>query len=349
MSDIRRDPVSGLMTVIAPARAGRPRDFSRAEEEAASAGSCPFCPGREEMTPPTLFEARLPGSETWTVRAFENKFPAVSAAGATGPTLVDAPAPYQATSAFGGHEVIVETPEHTQGLADYSYPHARLVVDAYVQRLTAWRDDGRVAQPVLFRNWGKAAGASLAHPHSQLITLADVPEAVEREAANFAAGARDGGCVLCEAIEADAAAGRTLFEAGDFAVQVPYASLVPYAIRIAPKSCSGTPLDLTEDGRGDLGESLTTTAKLLKAIMGDPPFNLAFHIAPYERGGNLVHYHWHISVVPRTSIFAGFEWVSGYRLNPVDPDDAAAAFREAYDRLHSGDETPDHRDVPTHA
>lgn len=336
MSELRRDPVTGTWVVISPARAGRPHDFSRDLQEAGDPSTCPFCPGHEHLTPPTKYEAALPGAASWTVRVIDNKFPAVSAPDdVPAPDDLDAPCPYRGESGFGGHEVIVETPDHAQGLAGYSPAHARLVVDALIARLDAWREDGRVAQAVLFRNWGKAAGASLSHAHTQLITLARIPELVTREVGNFVDHeGGHGGCLLCDVWEADAP--RTVFEQGDFIVQVPYAAPVPYALRVVPRTCAPSPLGLTGEHRDDLARTLVKVAATLRAAFGDPPFNLAVHIAPYPslRAPGLP-YHWHLSVIPRTAIFAGFEWGSGYRLNPVDPDVAAATLREAADGLSS--------------
>ena len=131
MSECRIDPVTGITVVIEPERAGRPRDFLRTPDEVADASTCPFCLGHEEMTPPSRLELAIPGEGHWEVRAFANSYPALVAdPDVDGPSDIHAPWPYEGTSGFGSHEVIVETPRHDETLADYTPEHAALLADA---------------------------------------------------------------------------------------------------------------------------------------------------------------------------------------------------------------------------
>ncbi len=333
MSEFRQDPVTGVWTLIAPARAGRPKDFARRPEEAADAEHCPLCGGHEQMTPPTLYLGHLPGVEGWVTRVVNNKYPALAAPeGACGPEEVAAPPPYRGTTGFGGHEVIVETPRHGEGLADYGGAHARLLVDTLVDRVRFWRDEGCVAHVLVFRNWGLKAGASLAHAHMQLAALPRVPDAIGREMGNFMTYAEQthGRCVLCAAQQADDEGGRTVYDDGLTLVQSPWAAPIPYALRLSPKRHAPTILDLTSEERDSLGRAVVATARVLKEAFGDPAFNVILHIAPFrisELGA--VPYHWHIQFILRTSDQAGFEWGTGQFLNVIDPDDAAVQLREA--------------------
>lgn len=330
MSQFRQDPVTGVWTVLAPERAGRPKDFGRKPVEASDASDCPFCAGHESMTPPTRYETRLPSDPEWTTRVFENLFPALeSPEDADGSDSLPAPAPYTAATGFGVHEVVVETPRHEEGLADYAPAHAALLVDTYAERLEHWRRDGRFASAVLFRNWGYAAGASLAHAHTQLVALPRVPDAIVRELGNFSGAASAGRCVLCEAMEADAMDGRTVHDNGAVVVQSPFAAPSPYFLRIAPKRCSPSLTDSTTEERAAFGMALVAAAKAVRALFGDVAFNLVVHVAPYtaQRIQGLP-FHWHAEVVLRTSDQAGFEWGSGLYINVIDPDRAAAELRE---------------------
>ena len=202
MSELRQDPVTGVWTVMAPERAGRPKDFRRTPDEAADASDCPFCPGHESMTPPTRLELALPGEPGMDGPRLREPLPVAHARRTTTTAWArcDAPAPYRGQPGFGVHEVIVETPRHAEGLADYTDAHAALLVDAYADRIRHWREDGRFAAAVLFRNFGMAAGASLAHPHTQFVAMPRVPDALVRELGNFSFGASEGrSCLLCDA------------------------------------------------------------------------------------------------------------------------------------------------------
>lgn len=327
---MRQDPVTGVWTVLAPARAGRPKDFSRTPDEVADASTCPFCAGREDLTPPTRWEGAVADAETWTVRVVENAFPAlVSPDDEDGADPAGAPAPYVSLTGFGAHEVVVETPRHGEGLADYPPEHATLLVDAYADRLRHWRADGRFAAAVLFRNWGHAAGASLSHAHTQLVAIGRVPDTIVRELGNFSQAASGSQrCVLCQATEADDAGGRVVWDDGIVAVHSPFAAPIPYALRIAPRRCSVTLADATREERASFGAALVATARAIRGAFGDVAFNIVVHDGPYAaQRAVALPFHWHAEVILRTSDQAGFEWGSGTYMNVIDPDEAAAVLR----------------------
>lgn len=336
MSEFRQDPVTGVWMLLAPERAKRPRDLLRGADESVDDGTCPFCAGREAMTPPTRWERSLPGEEAaWTVRVVENRWPALTA-----PEEVDgsddtyAPAPYRAATGFGAHEVIIETPRHGEGLADLTPEHASLLVEAWSARIRYWFADGRLACPVIFRNWGRAAGASIAHAHTQLVVLPRVPDAIVRELGNFSGAASSGGgCLLCDAMTADDVGGRVVFDDGVTVAHVPFASPVPHAIRIAPRRCEPTIASIGPQAADSLGAALVASARAVRGAMGDAAFNLSVHVAPYTamRVAGLP-FHWHVDLVPRASDFAGLEVGSGLYVNVVDPDQAAAELREGLAR-----------------
>jgi UDPglucose--hexose-1-phosphate uridylyltransferase len=331
VSELRQDPVTGVWTIVAPERAGRPKDFSRSAAERSDPGGCVFCPGNEHMTPPQRLARSLEGGRPgdWTVRVFENLFPAVSDDGAEIAEPIPAPGPYRALAGLGVHEVVVETPRHGEGLADYSPGHAGLLADVYAERLALWHDDPRFAAAVLFRNWGAAAGASLAHAHTQLVVLPRAPDAIVRELGNFTEGFSGGyGCVLCGANSADDDGGRTVFDDGVTVVQSPFAAPIPYFMRISPRRCSASLTDATREERASFGVALVAAAQAIRRVFGDVAFNVVVHVAPYsaERAGGLP-FHWHADVILRTSDQAGLEWSSGAYINVVDPDAAAEALR----------------------
>lgn len=337
MSEIRQDPVSGTWAIVSPERVGRPQDFARDPSEAGDPEKCPLCPGHEHMTPPERFRVPGPGGDSsWTTRVVPNKYPFVNASeDVEGAEETDAPPPYRGLSGFGVHEVIVETPDHSSALSRYTLEQARSVIDTMIARIEHWRDDGRSAQVLVWRNWGRAAGASLAHPHMQLATLPRVPDAIVREVGNFMTYASEGkGCLMCATQEADDSDGRTVFDDGITLVQSPWAATVAYALRISPRECSPTIAGLGERERDSLARALVVTAGALKGLFGEEPaYNLLFHVAPYiaEKTAGLIPFHWHVEVLPRKAAQAGFEWASGMYTNLVDPDEAAEALRAQAD------------------
>lgn len=329
MSEVRQDPVTGVSVVLEPRRAGRPRGHGRTPDEATDIAECPFCPGHEDMTPPTRLELGASECGTWAVRVFENRYPALSA----GPDEdwareLDAPWPYRGTTGFGVHEVIVESAGHHDTLADYGEGHATLLVEAWAERIGVWRADARFAAAVLFRNFGRAAGASQSHPHTQLIAMPRVPESLVRELGQFAQEATEGGrCVLCAAMDADDAGGRTIFDDGITVAHSPWAAPSPYFVRIAPRRCSATLADATSEERASFGRALVAVARALRGALGDVAHNIVLHDAPYSAQRAGLPFHWHAEVLPRVGGQAGLEWGSGVYLNVIDPDEAAATLR----------------------
>jgi UDPglucose--hexose-1-phosphate uridylyltransferase len=332
VSQLRQDPVTGVVTVLEPERAGRPRDHAHPVEALNSAEGCPFCAGHEDRTPPTRLELSLPGESSWTVRVFENLYPALTAApDGEWPRELDAPWPYRGTTGFGVHEVVVESPRHDDSLAEYGPEHAALLVDAWALRIREWREDGRFACALVFRNVGAASGASMSHPHSQLIAMSRVPDALVKELGNFSQDATERGrCVLCGAMSADDTGGRIVFDDGTTVVHSPWAAPTPYFVRIAPRRCSGTLADASAAERASLGAALVAAARAMTGALGDVAYNLVLHDAPYSAQHVGLPFHWHLELFPRMGDQAGFEWGSGVYTNVVDPDVAASALRTGF-------------------
>ena len=328
MSELRQDPVGGGWTIIAPERAWRPREIICPPAEATDPASCPFCPGHEDTTPPTILALELEGESDWTVRAFENRFPALRPDAASDRRSSDAPPPYKAQPGAGVHEVIVESRRHDDALAAYTPEHSALVIEAYARRLASLRDEGRFAAAVVFRNDGRSAGATLSHPHSQSIALERVPESLVREIGCFSQAATAGEeCVLCGALAADRGGGRVVFDDGTCVVVSPFAASTPYFMRIAPLRCAPTLADATPQERASFGSALAAAARALRGTLGEVGFNAYLHDEPFSAQRAGLPFHWHADIFPRLGDRAGFEWGSGISLNVVDPDAAAASLR----------------------
>lgn len=331
MPELRTDPISGRWVIIATERAARPNDFPPPPVEVDDQNSCPFCEGREARTPPEIFAIRAPGTAPntpgWHVRVVSNKYPALRIEGDTTPSRVGI---YTRTDGVGAHEVIIESTDHHTHLGLLPAGHVAAVVGAYLQRYRDLDGDARFEYALLFRNHGRTAGASLPHPHSQLIALPVIPKrAAEELQASERYFGRNGICVFCHVIQQDLASReRVVFENDRFVAIQPYAARFPFETWLLPKEHKASFGELTEPEVKSFAEALRTTLYALHACLNNPPYNYIVHSASYVEPARHF-YHWHLEIMPRLTQVAGFEWGSGFFINPVVPEDAARFLREA--------------------
>lgn len=338
MPELRRDVVSGRWVIIATERASRPTDFSKGREwvTAADRDRCPFCPGREDQTPPEIFAVRPSGADGsgWRVRVVPNKYPALRIEGELN---VEGAPLFEHMDAVGAHEVIVETPEHDTHLGLLPDEQVADVLRTYRERYVDLDRDPRFKYALLFRNHGRTAGASLSHPHSQLIALPVIPRRAEEELEvarrYFADHAR---CLYCDVVAAELEAGeRVVYENDLFLAYEPYASRFPFETWVVPKFHQASFGQLEDEELVELADALGATLHKLHAALDNPPYNFVVHSAPYEPLPEHL-YHWHIEVMPRLTSVAGFEWGTGFYINVVPPEQAAAFLRDAPARPAEG-------------
>jgi UDPglucose--hexose-1-phosphate uridylyltransferase len=330
MPELRKDPVAGRWVILSPERAARPYDFASVALPRA-AQACPFCPGSEAETPPEIFASRPGGSAPdtpgWTLRVVPNRFPALAR---EGELERSAEGLYDRMNGVGAHEVIIESPDHARGLARLAPAEVAAVLSACRRRMAELHADPRIRYVLIFKNHGAPAGASLEHPHAQLIATPIVPLQVQEELDGalryFEIEER---CVFCDiaAQELEPAGGRRLVLARDgYVALAPYASRFSYETWILPVAHASAfeRGDAAQDAAlaGVLGETL----RRLERVLPRPAYNFVLHTAPC-RSPELEHYHWHMEILPRLAEFAGFEWGSGFYINPTPPEEAAAALR----------------------
>ncbi len=329
MPELRRDATSGRWVIIATDRAARPTDFTRPLEEVQNRDRCPFCPGREFETPPEIVALRPDGSPPntpgWEVRVVPNKYPALRIEGVLAPT--GAPL-FEHMDGVGAHEVIIETPEHDTHLGLMSPEWVAKVLWVYRERYLDLDRDPRFRYALLFRNHGRSAGASLSHPHSQLIALPVVPRQAEEELevarGYFADHAR---CLYCDLLSSERQSGeRLVYENEGFLVYEPFASRFPYETWVVPKRHAASFGELTDDELHAAADALRTALAKLHQLLANPPYNFIVHSAPYDAGPGHF-YHWHIEIIPRLTQVAGFEWGTGFYINVVPPEEAARQLR----------------------
>lgn len=339
MSELRWDPLKLHWVIIATERGRRPRDF-QSEPQEKEVTNCPFCYGNEDKTPPEIFAIRPTGpanSPGWKVRVIPNKYPVLRVEGDVKSRGYGV---YDVMSGIGAHEVIIETPRHDQGLADLTPAEITDVLKAYRARYLDLRRDLRLRYMVLFKNHGVRAGATLAHSHSQLIAVPLMPPVAATELKIcrdfFESKER---CIFCDLIAFELETGsRIVREFPNFVTMTPYASCFPFELRLYPKRHSHD-FALMDDGQlGELAVAMKDMLQRLKTVLKDPPYNFILHTAPPrqprlgkpEYWGSIEYdYHWHMELVPRLTQIAGFEWGTGFYINPTSPEDAAAFLREA--------------------
>lgn len=330
MPELRKDPVVGRWVIIAHERAKRPHDFKGESQTQADGGICPFCEGNEAHTPPEIIAYRErgtpPNGSGWRVRVVPNKFPALKIEGnlhKRGDGI------YDRMAGIGAHEVIIETPRHHLSLSDLPEDDIREVIWVYRDRLLDLKKDNRLVHGILFKNVGSAAGASLEHTHSQLIVTPTVPISVWEEMT----GALEfynyrGRCIYCDMILQELETeSRIVLDTPHFTAFCPFASRFPFETWILPKTHSSHFENIPKPGVDDLGSVLKQVLGKLEHALDTPAYNYIIHTAPFNHQ-ELPHYHWHVEVIPRLTKVAGFEWGSGFYINPVPPEDAAAYLRE---------------------
>jgi UDPglucose--hexose-1-phosphate uridylyltransferase len=328
--ELRKDPVVGRWVIIATERARRPSDFDQ-EPVRLRNPSCVFCGGHEDKTPPEILAGRPPGSRAngpgWSYRVVANKFPALRIEGELEPTGEGL---FDRMNGVGAHEVVIETPDHTATLATMPADAVADVLIAYRERLRDLKKDPRFDYVLVFKNHGEAAGASLEHPHSQLIATPIIPIMVTEEVeASLRYYIRKERCVWCDVLRQERRSGRRMIvEANGFSAMAPFAPRFPFETWILPIRHRSAFEECEVDELRGLAGVLGTFLRRLNALLNDPPFNFMLHTAPLREGG-LDHFHWHLEVIPKRSRVAGFEWGSGFFINPVPPEDAAAALRQA--------------------
>jgi UDPglucose--hexose-1-phosphate uridylyltransferase len=327
MPELRKDPVVERWVIIATERARRPMDF--APETVAPSGreGCPFCPGREDRTPPEVFRSGSSEDGPWTVRVVPNKFPALHLDGevqAVGEGI------YDRIDGIGAHEVVIETPDHFAGLGTLPAAHVGEVLVAYRERLVALRKDPRLEYVLIFKNHGVTAGASLEHPHSQLIATPILPELVAKELEGAVRYFRmKERCVWCDIVRQERRDGaRLVLEEEGFVAVAPYASRFPYELCILPTIHRSSFESLLPDEVDALARLLREVIGRLARLFGDPPYNFALHTAPL-RETDPEHFHWHLELMPKLTRLAGFELGTGFFINPTPPEDAARFLRQA--------------------
>ncbi|MEM4312050.1 MAG: DUF4921 family protein [Nitrososphaerales archaeon] len=320
--ELRKDYLIDRWVAISPERGKRPLVFKE-DVEVVEKERCPFCPGNEDKTPPALLIAKRDrdnilwferDDKEWLVRCFKNLYPAFS---------TEAEAKFYGTvnvkPSYGYHEIIVETREHEGELWNMEPEAFFLALKASLLRANFFLSDSRIKYVHLFKNRGREAGASIRHPHLQIIALDLEPPSITEKASSLGKE-----CKLCKILEKEKGKERYIMSTENIIALCPWASRVPYEILIAPKKHEKNFFSLKEEELGELSFMLCKLFKALNAIIGPFPFNFWF----YSLYKGLEDFHWHLEIFPRLTYLAGMELGAGVYVNILAPEDACKNIKD---------------------
>lgn len=329
ISELRQDIVSGEWVTIATGRAKRPQDFLQAPRK-------PFqqpkkeCPFEELAEDPLLVfkkaaDREQPGTKGWFIQVIKNKYPAFAEGTCK---IAHADGLYTKMDGAGHHEVVV-TADHTRSLAEFTREESALLIEAYLKRFHDLKARECVDYVSVFHNHGPESGASITHPHSQIITLPVVPPDVQRSiTGSHVYFQKEHRCVHCDVIEYEQKAKTRIVYENDHALVVcPFASKTAFEMRIFPKEHEPDFHIINADEIVSVGDALQNAVARLYKGLNNPSYNFFIHTAPTADHKTFQHYHWHIEILPKTAIWAGFEIGTGIEISTIAPEAAAEFLR----------------------
>ena len=316
-SEDKQDPTApqlrtdflGRSVVLTPSRLWRPLDFmARQPVKHIAPADCVFCPGNEHKTPVEIERVRTadgksgPGGSGWLARIFPNAFPAFDK---------------RSKSAYGVHEVIVETPDHSLTLSQLDEAGFMRYLSLIAKRLRVHAHDKKLKAVAVFKNEWADAGASLEHTHSQLLAMGTIPASIKKEQKVCKSH-----CPFCLLSIDDRF--EKIIDMGPFLAVAPYAPRFNHEVWIVPRAHTASLTDLDETAMAALAKTLRAVLRAQDASLGYPAYNLLFHLAPLREK----EYHFRIEITPRLAHWAGFELGSEVVMNSVNPKETASIYKD---------------------
>ncbi|MEA3546438.1 MAG: galactose-1-phosphate uridylyltransferase [Thermodesulfobacteriota bacterium] len=329
MPELRKDPVLGRWIIIAQERGKRPSDFIIKKTES-KGGFCPLCPGNEKTTPAEVLryssKPHPPNTPGWDLRVVPNKYPALVI---EGDLDKEGDGLYDKMNGIGAHEVIIETPNHNESFVQLPPERMINVFLSYRDRLVDLSRDHRFKYVMVFKNYGRGAGASLEHSHSQLVAMPILPRMIVSELAGSLSYYRyKERCIFCDIIRQEIKQEiRVVCQNDHFLCITPYAPRSPFEMWILPKDHSSSYIEQDTRSFQALTAIFTESMLRLDNCIPNVPYNFVLHTSPL-RSAPLEHYHWHFEIMPKLTKIAGFEWGTGFYINPTPPEEAAKYLRK---------------------
>jgi len=324
-SELRMDLVSNDWVAIAAGRARRPSSFGRVRRRRKETAKkdCPFC--QSGILEGGVRARRDQTNGDWLVVAVPNQYPAFSPAEELNQRKKG---PNQAMDGVGYHEIII-TFDHEKQMAQFSREEIKAVIEVYQERYLDLMKKKFVKYVSIFHNHGPEAGASVSHPHSQIIAI----PVLDPDLRNSIDGANNyfqsqGKCVYCAMLNWDIRdKKRIIYENEKFVVLCPFAPQVSFEVRVYPKKHQPY-FEKIDDKEKDLfADALRQALSRIYKGLKNPDYNFYIHTAPCD-GANYDFYHWHLNIIPKTSVWAGFELCAGIEISTIEPEKAARYLRK---------------------
>ncbi len=328
LSEVRRDPiVRSRVSIISPIRGLRPKELTFVRHETLNISKCPFCRGNEEMTPPATLVVKYEGGclkflrdslnstvGDWLVRIVPNKYPIFTR---------------ESPNAYGYHEVVIEHPEHNVNIYDMSVEHLRLAFLAVFHRIKELYNDPSIRHAYLFKNFGGGGGASLPHPHMQLVATSTIlPSVYEELRYSKAIYGKLGNCPYCKLLEGEVSSPRLIYMNGEFAVITSYAPRNSYEAWILPLKHMSDPLKLSDGETSAFADAFSKLMNAYSKCLGTINLNFWLHMSP-KGSKHKSYYHWHLEVLPITTLWGGLEKGGNAYVIASSPEDSANELRES--------------------
>ncbi|MCP4216798.1 MAG: galactose-1-phosphate uridylyltransferase [bacterium] len=327
MAEIRKDSFTGRWVLLSPERSERPNYYEG--DTAPGPADCPFCPGNEGKTPPEILALRNNAGadeSKWSLRVVPNKYPALHEEGFMEHINLDL---FESVSGIGAHEVVVETHHHSISMNELHVDRVTDLFRVFKQRITALKKEKHIRYVQVFKNHGRRAGATIPHPHSQLMGLPVIPDAVQirlERAREYLTSHKE--CLFCRYLREELEAGkRVVLENVNYAVLAPYASRLPFELSIIPKNHNAFFEDTNDYSLGLLAEIFRETMAAVNKVLDTPDYNLVLNNSPcgYEYSES---FHWNLEIIPVLGGTGGFELGTDSYINPVRPEEAVALLKE---------------------
>jgi UDPglucose--hexose-1-phosphate uridylyltransferase len=329
VSELRRDPITGRTVIIATERRAAIKQWATTPVHAGVADACPFCEGQEHLTGHELLSWRTPGHDGpgWRVRVVPNRIPALRV---ESHYAEPANALLQTLGGLGAHEVIIESPNHRATWATMTADEIWVVLWAWRERMRDLRRDIRLKAFLVVKNVGAMAGATLDHPHSQLLALPFVPLHLDDELVGARARHdRTSHCAFCAVVDEEIARDLRIVSRDAHSIALaPFASRVPFETWVLPRQHAAAFEETSDEHLLAIAERLRDVIARLHATLGSPPYSVLLHTAPVGDAA----FHWHLEIIPRLTPVNGLAWDGGIHINPISPEEATRVLKDSAPR-----------------
>lgn len=330
MVELRKDPISSGWVIV-----NRNRDlncFSKSEIHLPDEKHCPFCAGKEKLTPPQIIaydkSRKITNDKDWNIRVIPNNKPILAIEGSL---FKKAEGIFDKMNGIGAHEIIIETPLHNKDTHSFTIEEYSQILLVVQERIRDLKNDSRFEYILVFKNYGVNAGETISHSHLQLVAMPIIPKTVKEEIFSglkyFEYKER---CLFCDIISQEISSGtRVVTENDSFIAFVPFASRYPFEVWILPKEHSSDFRTISDPGTiTDFASISTSVSRRLYKVLDNPAYNLFLHSLPLKENF-MQHYHWHVEIIPQIVKTTGFELGTGLYVNPILPEESAKFLREA--------------------